>query len=145
MLEFFRKLISGWRRSQDRQQVGEQVNDRVYLFRQESGKIDGRHYTAYVDDVKKLKREGRLEDAENLLLRLVEAVEAEAKEMEWGVAPWYYEQLAIVYRKQQRYRDEIAILERYDKNMHAPGVGPSKLSERLNKARALLTKKQRSG
>lgn len=37
----------------------------------------GRHYTEYVDDVKRLKRDGRVDDVESLLLMLVEATEEE--------------------------------------------------------------------
>jgi len=45
-------------------------------------------------------------------LRRVERQEAESAQNGYGVAPWYYEQLAIVYRKQDRDLDELAILER---------------------------------
>jgi len=142
VLSFLKRLFSGSSRSNKfRIRIeGEQVGDRIYLFRRESGKVDGRHYTDYVEDVKELKRQGRIQEAEDLLLRLINAVEAEAKEMNWGVAPWYYEQLAIIYRKQKRYEDEVAILERYEKQIKAPGVGPSNLAQRLEKAKAFLLK-----
>ena len=58
----------------------------------------------------------------------------------WGVAPWYYEQLAIIYRKMKNFQAEIDILERYKKQEKAPGIGPSKLAARLIKARELLEK-----
>jgi hypothetical protein len=56
------------------------------------------------------------------------------------VAPWYYEQLAILYRKEKQYQQEVAILERYASKPKAPGVGPEKLAARLEKAKELLTK-----
>ena len=59
----------------------------------------GRHYTEWVEPVKQLKREGRLKEAEALLLECVDAVEAQASIEGSPVAPWYYEQLGIVYRK----------------------------------------------
>ena len=59
----------------------------------------GRHYTEWVEPVKQLKREGRLKEAEALLVECVDAVEAEASVEGSSVAPWYYEQLGIVYRK----------------------------------------------
>lgn len=102
------------------------------------GTVDGRHYTAYVGQVRDLKREGRLGEAEALLLRLLDAVEAEAAAKGYGVAPWYYEQLAIIYRKQKRYRDEVDVLTRYMSQPHAPGVGPHKLAARLARAQSLL-------
>ncbi|MGQ0669703.1 MAG: HIRAN domain-containing protein [Actinomycetota bacterium] len=88
------------------------------------GTIDGRHYTAYVEEVRRLRREGNDEEAERLLLRLVDAVEAEARAEGWGVAPWYYEQLAIIYRKRKDHEAEVAILERYAAQPHAPGASP---------------------
>jgi len=53
-----------------------------------------------------------------------------------GVAPWYYEQLAIIYSKQKRYTDEIAVLQRYDRQPKAPGAMPVQLKERLEKVTA---------
>lgn len=103
-----------------------------------SGFIGARHYTDYVDEVKALKRTGRLEEAAKLLLKLVGSVEAEARATGGGVAPWYYGQLAIIYRKRKDYAAEVSILERYMRQPHAPGVSPRKLSERLKKLDFLL-------
>lgn len=101
------------------------------------GFYKGKHFTKYVDDVKRLKREGRTDDVESLLLMLVEATEEEDGCDKSGVAPWYYEQLAILYRQEKRLGDEVAILERYDRQRKAPGVTPKQLRERLKKAREL--------
>jgi tetratricopeptide (TPR) repeat protein len=98
------------------------------------------HYTAYVDQVEYLKQEKRYDEAIALLLKLVAETEKEAKGKNCGVAPWYYEQLAIVYRKTKRLDDEIQILERYESQPKAPGVSPEKLAERLKKARENLGK-----
>jgi len=100
------------------------------------GLYQGWHYTSYVTEVRALKRAGRLGEAEVLLIGLVDAVEAESEKNGWGVAPWYYEQLAIVYRKQKRPLEELAILERYAAQRHAPGAKPAKLMERLEKVRS---------
>lgn len=106
---------------------------------EEAGSVEGLHYTDYVERVKELKREERYPEAISLLLNLVDATEAEARAagQGWGVAPWYYEQLAIIYRKEKRFTDEVAILERYEAQPKAPGAGPSKLADRLAKARDL--------
>jgi hypothetical protein len=53
------------------------------------GTVDGRHYTEWVKDVKALRRAGHENEAEALLLRLIDAAEAEAAAERWGVAPWY--------------------------------------------------------
>ena len=64
-----------------------------------SGLYKGRHYTTYVEEVKALKRAGDYVGAERLLLALVGAAENEARANRWRVAPGYYNQLAIIYRK----------------------------------------------
>ncbi len=104
------------------------------------GLVDGRHYTTYTEDVRHLKRIGNQETAERLLLRLVDATEAEGRAEGWGVAPWYYERLAILYAKRKDAAAELGILERYERQPKAPGVGPSKLAERLARVRAKLTR-----
>jgi hypothetical protein len=59
-----------------------------------------------------------------------------------GVAPWYYEELAKVYRKNKNYVQEVSILERFAKQKHGVGVKPKKLLERLEKAKLLLNKSE---
>jgi len=109
---------------------------------EKSGFVDGRHYTAFVEDVRTLKRAGQVDKAIALLLRLVDATEAEAEAKRWGVAPWYYEQLAILYAKTKQFDAEIKILERYASQRKAPGAGPSKLAERLAKLKHRATADQ---
>ncbi len=100
------------------------------------GYHNGKHYTEYVDDVKQLMREDKLEDAEKLLLALFNATENEAQSENCGVAPWYYERLAVIYRKRKDIESEIQILERFASQKHAPGVTPPKLLARLEKLRS---------
>ena len=104
------------------------------------GYIRGRHLVTYVKDVKAMKRAGEYESVEKLLLELVEAVEQVDKKEKCGVAPWYYEELAKIYRKWKDYDREVAILERFAKQRHGRGVGPKKLLERLEKAKQLRDK-----
>ncbi len=104
------------------------------------GYYQGRHFTTYVEEVKDLKQSGDLERAERVLIALVEATEAEDKAKGWGVAPWYYEELAKIYRKRKDYASEVAILERFASQRHAPGTKPPRLLERLHKARVLVKK-----
>lgn len=102
------------------------------------GHVNGRHYTEHTDDVTALKRAGKSEEAERLLLDLVNAVEAENKVEKLGVAPWYYEQLAVLYRQRKDYAAEIAILERAAAQPHSKG-GPL-FADRIAKAKALSQK-----
>ena len=101
------------------------------------GVLRGRHFTSYVTHVENLKSSGYLKEAEKLLLELVSATESESKVEHCGVAPWYYEQLAKIYRKQKDTKKEIAILERFEQQKHAPGVKSLQLTERLRKLQTL--------
>lgn len=103
--------------------------------KEKPGYYQGKHYTEYVDLVKKLKKAGEYDKAEKLLLSLVEAVESESKKENCGVAPWYYEQLAIIYRKQGNLLKEFEILERFSKQKHAPGSKTPTLIERFESVR----------
>ena len=61
----------------------------------EAARID-----ALVEKGKQLKRDHSYEQAEALLLEEVARQEAAARTTGRGVAPWYYEQLAVIYSKQ---------------------------------------------
>ncbi|MBW2090339.1 MAG: hypothetical protein JRI37_15425 [Deltaproteobacteria bacterium] len=107
--------------------------------KKQAGSISGKYYTEYIDLVRKLKREKKHREAIDLLLRLIDAVEREAKlDKSYGgdgfCAPWYYEQLAIIYRKEKRYSEEVAILERLQKQNH---YLHESAMQRLKKAKAL--------
>ena len=106
------------------------------------GYFDGRHFTEYVETINSLKRGQRTDEVIALLLKCVDATEAESHWEGCGVAPGYYQQLAIIYRKEKRFADEVSILERYDRQKKAPGSLPPKLADRLLKARELLIKNQ---
>lgn len=97
------------------------------------------HYTEATEKVKKLKREKKHDEVEDLLLWCIDFVEAEAKvDPVPAIAPWYYEHLGIVYRKDGRYEDEVAILERYMDAVEEIGGDPHrKIGPRLEKARKL--------
>ncbi len=101
------------------------------------GYYNGRHFTTYVRDLDNLKKSGNFAELEKLLFELVKATEAENAVNGMGVAPAYYSELAILYRKQKEYSKEVSILERFANQKHAPGVMPAKLLERLGKAREI--------
>ncbi|HWQ05551.1 MAG TPA: hypothetical protein VN452_09375 [Longilinea sp.] len=107
---------------------------------QKPGYLNGKHYSSYVMEIEQLTRENKLAEAEILLYQCVSATEAESKAEGLGVAPYYYDKLALIYRKQKDLLKEFSILERYSKQKHAPGVKPPKLLERFEKVKTLLTK-----
>jgi DNA polymerase-3 subunit epsilon len=92
-----------------------------------------------VERIKMLKRSGDYSTALGLLLAEIDSQERVSVQQKWGVAPWYYEQAAIIYRKLDDTSAEIAILERFAQQRHAPGVGPGELLLRLQKAKSRQT------
>lgn len=89
------------------------------------------HHSTYIAQAADLKRQGKLAEAESLLLSIITTSEQEAIETNCGVAPWAYEQLAIIYARRKERTQEIAILERFARQPHAPGVKPARLLARL--------------
>lgn len=141
IMSWLNKIFKKSRCSENLQEVVSSLNSKMDDIRK-AGSVDGEHYTDSVARVKQLKREGRNQEAIEVLLRSVDATESESKFAGegWGVAPWYYEQLAILYRKEKLYHKEVEILERYASQPKAAGVGPEKLAARLEKAKELLAK-----
>ena len=128
-------LLSFFRRKEDKS-IAERIHKKIDELGEiqpidKPGYYKGRHFTTWVDDVKELKRSGNIDQAEILLVELVKATEAEVG----GVAPWYYEELAKIYRNQKTYDKEIEILERFANQRHSPGKKTTRLLERLNKAK----------
>lgn len=78
-------------------------HERQEQARKRAGQLAGKHYTTYIEEVKALKKAGDIDAAAGLLLRLLDAVEREAKVSgpDWPIAPWYFVQLAAIYRKQR--------------------------------------------
>lgn len=107
------------------------------MTRRSAGWVRGHYYADFVDDVRSLRRDGREAEAQALLLELVDATEDESRLEKWSVAPWYYEQLAISYRKCGNVEAGISILERYARQIHDPA---NPLLARLAKARARATR-----
>jgi len=102
-----------------------------------TGDVWGRHYTEWVETVKALKRENRLDEAEALLLECCVATEIEAMRNRWPTpAPWYYSELATIYRKRKEPENELAILGRYVREAGranaAANTRGSKLLKRLD-------------
>ncbi len=102
-------------------------------MKEKPGYIEGKYFTTYVERVKQLKREKKFEGAIALLKNLLDATEKESIASGCGVAPWYYEQLAILYKKKGLPEEERNVLVRFSKQKHSPGVKPAKLLTRLEK------------
>jgi len=110
--------LAGWFRSKADSHIAERINKKMRELGRlnpidKPGYYQGRHYTTYLEEIKELKRSNSTDELERLLLGLIDATEAQAKVQGYGVAPYYTEQLAILYRKQGEYFKEIKILSRY--------------------------------
>jgi hypothetical protein len=137
--------LNTWFRSSKDSSIAERIHQKLIELAEENpiigpGYYNGRHFTTYARDIEYIKTSGNYLELENLLIELVNATEADSAIRRWGVAPHYYGELAILYRKQKEYKKEVSILERFAKQKHAPGVMPAKLLGRLNKAKDLATK-----
>ncbi len=137
-MNWFKKLFSDQKSINNTKHISKIITPLV--TKNSQGNVNGLHFTKSVEIINNLKKDNKNEEAIKLLLKCVDATEAESNDKGWGVAPWYYEQLAIIYRKQKLYNKEVEILERYDNQEKAPGVGPTKLSDRLMKAREMMKK-----
>jgi hypothetical protein len=138
-----RQLLEGlaWtvRLPEDRQ-LADKVLERVAHLTgaAEPGLYRGRHFTTYVNEVKAMIRDGRDEEAESTLLGLVVATEQQDRVEGCGVASWYYERLAAIYRGRRDYRSEVAILERYCEQQK--NLIPEDIRRRTERARGLLAR-----
>ncbi len=104
----------------------------------ELGYVDGMHHTDYDGHVESLIQEHRHSEAIELLTRLVAAAEAESRASYELVRPWYYKQLAVLFRKQGNIQEEIEILSRFEEHRKAVGAPPGHLTERLTTAQAIM-------
>jgi hypothetical protein len=125
-------------------QISETKGSTKITFKNKAGFINGKHYTEYVDDIKELKRQNKLIEAENILLEIIEALKAEAKAEgpHWFLAPWYFEQLAIIYRKQKSIEKERYILEQYLNLNKIDGKGETPLEVRYRKVKEKIRNNQ---
>ncbi len=118
--------------------------DRIGRERPMSGPgfVGGRLFVTYIKDVEALKKRRKWKEAEELLLRLVQAMEAQSANQDCGVCSWYYSQLAAIYRRKSDYASEVIILERFARRKHGTDPQVSELMKRLEQARKLAKKRK---
>jgi hypothetical protein len=94
--------------------------------------------------VEELGRQGRDDQALELVGALITAAEQEARVSGREPAPAYTERAAIIYRKRRDYLAEIAVIERWERacppQRRGPGATQEKLAKRLVKARELAAR-----
>ena len=77
------------------------------------GLVRGRHYTEWVNEVKQLKRDKKHQEVIDLCSAAIDATEAEYRVNQLGVAPWWYEQVALAARRSGQPHVERAAMQRY--------------------------------
>jgi hypothetical protein len=80
-----------------------------------------------------LRRQGRIDEAIEMLLVLVDTVEEKARAQGRPVPHWYYEQLANLYHRRRRPKDELRILRRYASKPRVDGKPARRLLQRLER------------
>ncbi len=89
---------------------------RISELAKKAGSVNGRHHTTYTEEIRRLKQAQKYPEAVALLLKLIDAVEAQAKIDGFGLAARYYDHLIIVYRKMKDYEKAEATRQRYLNN-----------------------------
>jgi len=117
----FLNALASWFRKAEDKSIADRIRAKIDQIGRsrtitKPGYCRGRHFTSYCEQVKQLKRDGKLEDAEELLLSLIDATEAESDATLRPPPPWYCDQLRIVYRKMKRPQEAIDIMVRYERS-----------------------------
>lgn len=104
----------------------------------------GKFMADWLRYVEELAKTGEGDRALALDYALITVAEREAAVSGREPAPAYTERAAILHRKRKEYREEIAVIERWENacppERRGPGATQAKLSKRLGTARELLAK-----
>ena len=76
-----------------------------------AGMVNGYHYLEFIEPIKELKRQGKLEEALVVCYKAIEGAEGNREGRE--PAPWYTNQAAIIHRKLGQRDQEITVLEQW--------------------------------
>jgi DNA polymerase-3 subunit epsilon len=102
------------------------------------GLVDGHQPHTLVDQIMTVQRTD-VHAALLLTVRCIDAVENESRINGSGIAPWFYERAAVIFARLGNPAAEVAVLERFARQRHAPGAKPSQLLDRLRKLRQATT------
>ncbi|WP_435153336.1 exonuclease domain-containing protein [Micromonospora aurantiaca (nom. illeg.)] len=102
------------------------------------GLVDGRQPHTLTDQIMTMQRND-IHAALLLTVRCIDAVENDSRINGYGVAPWYYERAAIIFARLGDPAAEVAVLERFARQRHAPGAKPPQLLDRLRRLHEATT------
>lgn len=77
------------------------------------GQYKGKLYSEYNDTIRILLKMGRLDEAEKLIIDLINTIEAENNVNNLSLLTGYYANLANIYHKRKDISNEIKVLERF--------------------------------
>jgi DNA polymerase III epsilon subunit family exonuclease len=100
------------------------------------GLVDGHQPHTLVNQIMTMQKND-IHAALLLTVRCIDAVENDSRTGGSGVAPWYYERAAIISARLGDPAAEVAVLERFARQRHAPGATPARLLDRLRTIKAL--------
>ncbi|MGI5213445.1 exonuclease domain-containing protein [Plantactinospora sp. CA-290183] len=98
------------------------------------GLVDGHQPHTLVDRIMTMQKND-VHAALLLTVRCIDAVENDARVNGYGVAPWFYERAAIMFARLGDSAAEVAALERFARQRHAPGAKRPQLLDRLRRLR----------
>lgn len=105
--------------------------------------VGGRHYSHWVEPIRTLKRQGKVDKALVLLMECIEATERESGPFP---APWYTWEAGVIFRQRYDYAAEIEVLERWVRATHDDpsqwGASARRMFPRLERARELSRKER---
>ena len=84
--------------------------------------LGGQAHAAYVSTVRALKAALQWRELEHLLLHLIQATEADARQSGCAVASVYYGELARLYRRENDRTKELEVLIRFSRLTHQAGA-----------------------
>lgn len=105
-------------------------------------KVRGKPYYEWIPTLDVLRRDGRDEEALELLNECIAAAERDHRSTGGGLAPAYTLRAAIIHRKRGDLDAEVAVLERFMKSARA-GFGNNRVEDRLHAARELRMRRRR--
>ena len=82
--------------------------------------VRGRHFVEWIPTLDAWRKEGRDHESIKLLLEIIWATERPEVARKFDYPPAYTKRAAIIFRKRGEYDNEIAILERYNRNAKKP-------------------------
>lgn len=104
----------------------------------QAGMVQGRYYSEWVPVLDRLRAEKRDDQALPMLIEIISAVERVAEVTGQAPSPSFTERAAVIYRRQENYAAEVAVLERWEAAC-PPGSRHDRFEGRLAKARSLAS------